>query len=83
MRADKVDEFMLKRMKDVGCTEINYGQESGSDTILKEYRKGIDVKTNTLITLLTRKQGLKCPVQIVIGSPSETSSTCSVPVFLS
>jgi len=75
MRADKVDEFMLKRMKDVGCTEINYGQESGSDTILKEYRKGIDVKTNTLITLLTRKQGLKCPVQIVIGSPSETSST--------
>lgn len=75
MRADNVDEFMLKRMKDAGCTEIYYGQESGSDTILKEYRKGVDAKTNTSTTLLTRKQGLKCPVQIVIGSPSETPRT--------
>jgi len=75
MRADKIDEFMLKRMKEAGCTVITYGQESGSDTILKEYRKGVDAKTNTDITLLTRKQGLNCPVQIVIGSPSETPST--------
>ena len=75
MRADKVDEFMLKRLKEVGCTGICYGQESGSDTILKEYRKGVDAKTNTKITLLTRKQGLKCPIQIVIGSPSETPVT--------
>jgi len=74
-RADKVDEFMLKRIRDAGCTDINYGQESGSDTILKEYRKGVDAKTNTSATLLTRKQGLKCPVQIVIGSPSETPRT--------
>lgn len=74
-RADNCDEYMLKRMKDAGCTEIAYGQESGSDTILKEYRKGVDAKTNTYVTLLTRKQGLKCPVQIVIGSPSETQDT--------
>jgi radical SAM superfamily enzyme YgiQ (UPF0313 family) len=74
-RADNCDEYMLKRMKDAGCTQIDYGQESGSDKILKEYRKGVDAKTNTYITLLTRKQGVKCPVQIVIGSPSETLST--------
>jgi radical SAM superfamily enzyme YgiQ (UPF0313 family) len=75
MRADKIDEFMLKRLKTAGCTEIFYGQESGSDTILKEFRKGVDAKTNTNTTLLTRKQGLSCPVQIVIGSPSETPQT--------
>lgn len=75
MRADKVDEDMLRRLKEVGCTEVLYGQESGSDTILKEYRKGVDAKTNTATTLLTRKAGLKCPVQIVIGSPSETPAT--------
>lgn len=74
-RADNVDEYMLNRMKSAGCTYINYGQESGSDTILKEYRKGVDAKTNTSATLLTRKQGLNCPVQIVIGSPSETPRT--------
>jgi len=74
-RADNCDEKLLKRIKDVGCVEIDYGQESGSDTILKEYRKGVDVKTNKSVTILTRKQGLACPVQIVIGSPSETPST--------
>lgn len=74
-RADKVDEYMLKRMKSVGCTFITYGQESGSDIILKEYRKGVDAKTNSNITRLTRKMGLECPIQIVIGSPSETPST--------
>lgn len=74
-RADKVDESILKRMKNAGCYRIQYGQESGSDTILKEYRKGVDAKTNLNITLLTRKQGLYCPINIVIGSPSETPST--------
>ena len=74
-RANNVDENMLQRMKSVGCYSLNYGQESGSDTILKEYRKGVDAKANTYVTLLTRKQGLKCPVQIVIGSPSESPIT--------
>lgn len=75
LRADNVDENMLNRMKSVGCTVINYGQESGSDIILKEYRKGVNAETNTNATLLTRKQGLNCPVQIVIGSLSETPCT--------
>jgi radical SAM superfamily enzyme YgiQ (UPF0313 family) len=74
-RADKVDEFLLKRMKEIGCYNIHYGQESGSDTILKEYRKGVNAITNKKITILTRQQGLECPVQIVIGSPSETPRT--------
>ena len=74
-RADNVDESILRSLKSAGCEFINYGQESGSDTILKEYRKGIKAAANTYFTLLTRKAGLKCPVQIVIGSPSETSST--------
>lgn len=75
LRADNVDEHLLSRMKSVGCTVVNYGQESGSDTILKEYRKGINARTNTDSTILTRRLGLTCPVQIVIGSPSETPDT--------
>jgi radical SAM superfamily enzyme YgiQ (UPF0313 family) len=75
LRADNIDETLLSRMKAVGCTVVNYGQESGSDTILKEYRKGIDAQTNTDATRLTRNVGLNCPVQIVIGSPSETPHT--------
>ncbi|MGA2121555.1 MAG: radical SAM protein [Methanoregula sp.] len=75
MRADKVDVPMLKRLKSTGCVQINYGHESGSEVILKEYRKGVDAKTNTAVTIMTRECGIDCPVQVVIGSPSETPET--------
>lgn len=75
-RLDKIDEKILRRLKDTGCVEIVYGQESGSDTILKEYRKGISSSKNKEITLLTTKKvGILSAVQIVIGSPSETNRT--------
>lgn len=74
-RVDKVDRRMLQRLKETGCIEIAYGQESGSDTILKELRKGVTKERNTEITLLTQEMGLMSGVQIVVGSPSETTTT--------
>lgn len=74
-RIDKMDETILRRLKSTGCIEINYGHESGSDTILKEYRKGISAEQNRGITILTKRMGIACPIQIVIGSPSETDAT--------
>ncbi len=75
-RVDKIDEKMLWRLKETGCVEMNYGQESGSDKILKEYRKGTTARQNKEITILTTKKiGLGCPVQLVIGSPGETNDT--------
>jgi radical SAM superfamily enzyme YgiQ (UPF0313 family) len=55
--------------------DISYGQESGSEVILKEYRKGVTLEKNREITILTKDIGLICPVQIVIGSPGETPET--------
>lgn len=75
MRVDKVDEKMLRRLKETGCVEISYGQESGSDVVLKEYRKGVTSQKNKEITLLTRQVGIPATVQLVIGSPGETNST--------
>jgi len=75
-RLDKIDEKILRRLKDTGCVGIAYGQESGSDTILKEYGKGVLSCKNKEITLLTTKKvGILSAVQIVIGSPSETTKT--------
>lgn len=74
-RADKVDERMLRRLKETGCIEVGYGQESGSDTILREYRKGISSQQNRKITKLTGELGMACCVQLVIGSPKETTET--------
>ena len=74
-RADNVSEDMLRRMSETGCYHLLYGQESGSDTILKEYSKGITRKQNLDATLLTRKAGIYSTVQLVIGSPGETRQT--------
>lgn len=74
-RVDKVNSKMLYRLKETGCIEINYGHESGSDTILKEYGKGVNSNMNREITILSQKIGLHTPIQLVIGSPSETSQT--------
>ena len=76
-RADKIDEQMLHRMKETGCIAVEYGQESGSDVILKEYRKGVTIQQNREITKLTKDIGIFCCVQLVIGSPGETTSTVS------
>ncbi|MCX8022713.1 MAG: B12-binding domain-containing radical SAM protein [Syntrophorhabdaceae bacterium] len=74
-RVDKIDKDMITKLKGAGCIEINYGQESGSDKILKEYRKGVTASQNKEITKLTMDMGINCPVQIVIGSPGETRET--------
>lgn len=74
-RVDNIDTEILQRLKDTGCIYIAYGQESGSDTILKEYKKGVTAQKNREITLLTKAYGLICPIQIVIGSPGETQKT--------
>jgi len=75
-RVDRIDEQMLTRLKETGCIEICYGQESGSNTILKEYRKGVSSVQNKEITLLTtNKVGIPSTVQLVIGAPGETGQT--------
>jgi anaerobic magnesium-protoporphyrin IX monomethyl ester cyclase len=74
-RVDRIDREVLQRLKDTGCVSITYGQESGSDTILKEYKKGVTAGKNAEITHLTKEVGLISPIQIVIGSPGETPKT--------
>lgn len=74
-RVDRMDANMLKRLKETGCVCIFYGQESGSDVILKEYRKGVSRQKNKEITLLTAAAGIFSAVQLVIGSPCETDET--------
>lgn len=74
-RVDRVDRRMLQRLKETGCIEMGYGHESGSDVILKELRKGVSVRQNREISLLTDEVGMLSPVQLVVGSPSETTNT--------
>ena len=74
-RINRMDPELLDRLRESGCIGIAYGQESGSDTILREFRKGVTAGENRAMTLATHEHGIPCPVQLVIGSPSETEET--------
>lgn len=75
MRADRLDENLLRRMSASKFIWIVLGQESGSDTVLKYYGKGVTRQQNIDATRLIRKCGIYPSVQLVIGSPAETSLT--------
>jgi radical SAM superfamily enzyme YgiQ (UPF0313 family) len=74
-RVPQINGDILRRLRDTGCIEINFGHESGSPRILKDYRKGATVQQNIEATVLANKIGIFTPVQLVIGSPAETTET--------
>ena len=74
-RVDGVDEEMLTALHESGCIEISYGQESGSDVVLKDYRKGVSRAANLDVTKKTLTSGLLTIAQIVVGGPSENWDT--------
>lgn len=75
VRANEISKKAFERMKEVGCIHVNIGHESGSDRILKEMGKGVKLKHNIARTLEAREADLIHPIQLVIGSPGETTET--------
>ncbi|HEY9070151.1 MAG TPA: radical SAM protein [Candidatus Ozemobacteraceae bacterium] len=74
-RVDRMDAHLLKRLRETGCIEINYGQETGSDLLLREIKKGVDAAQNLAVSRMTIEAGIHCPVQLVLGMPSESPAT--------
>lgn len=71
-RVDKVDEEILKLMKAAGCHTLLFGVESGSDEILKKYRKGY-TKTQIINAFrLAKKAKIKTLATFIVGLPEET-----------
>jgi anaerobic magnesium-protoporphyrin IX monomethyl ester cyclase len=74
-RADLIDEELLSAMKDAGVKGVVYGIESGSQKILDLMNKRTDVETNHKAIRLTKKMGMQCYVDMIIGFPGETLGT--------
>jgi len=74
-RVDTVDEEMLVAMKKAGCLIISYGIESGSQEILDNAKKGIELGQSKKAISLTKKVGIKSIGYYVLGLPGETIET--------
>ena len=71
-RADTLDEEMLLKMKEAGCSLIALGLESGSEESLLKMSKGVSVQQNRAAVHLIKKCGIKIWGFYLIGFPWET-----------
>lgn len=74
-RVNLVDEDILRRMKESGCTAIGYGVESASQKILDSMNKRIDIQKAEEVIKLTKRLGLTPYLQFIFGYPGEDIET--------
>ncbi len=73
LRADTLDEPLLMKMKEAGCTDIFVAAESGVQEVVdKIVGKGLDLKKVENAVVLCRKVGISVGVFFVLGLPGET-----------
>lgn len=75
VRANSLDQEWIATMKDAGCVRIVYGNETGSDDILKVMEKKVSLQDNYNSVKWAAEAGLHAPIQLVIGMPGESSRT--------
>ena len=74
-RIDRMDKEMLIAMKEAGCFMLAVGIESGSETILKNIKKGINLKKAKETIKLIKEVGMIAYTLLMVGNPGETIET--------
>jgi len=67
-----INDDVLAEIKKVGCKEIVFGFESGSQKILDVLRKGTSVKMNEKALRLCKKYNFDVTASFMVGNPQET-----------
>ncbi len=74
-RVNVVSPEILKTMAGSGCTQIQYGAESGSDYILKSISKGITTDMVRRAVKWALDVGMSVECSFIIGHPEDTLET--------
>ncbi|MDP8253404.1 MAG: radical SAM protein [Candidatus Kaelpia aquatica] len=69
--AINIDEELIKTMADGGCIGIKFGVESGSEKIVKEIGKPIDLKRVIKVINICAKYGIKTHATFIFGLLNE------------
>ena len=75
IRADLIDEELIKCMASSGCVDVAVGFESGSNTILKNINKKTSVLMNTDAAKLLHKYSIGVRAYLILGLPGESKKT--------
>ena len=71
VRADKVDYSLLKLMKKAGCYYLAFGFESGSDNILKLYKKSLNKERAIQAVKIAKNLGFFTQGFFLMAHPEE------------
>ena len=74
-RVNFVWEDAVRAMKEAGCRILNFGFETGSETILKNIRKGTTLEQARKAMKICKKVGIKTMGNFMIGNIGETEET--------
>src|SRR3989338_223228 len=74
-RLEYLYEDLILKMKKAGCFSISYGLESGSQTLLDNMKKGIDLQKAKEIYKKIKGLGLKSGGTFMLGYPGENMKT--------
>ncbi len=71
-RADRLNEEVIKVLKDSGCFRVWIGAESGSQKIIDLMDRRVDVNQVREMIKLAQKYGIQAGTFIMLGYPGET-----------
>ncbi len=72
-RVDEIDLEILKTAKEVGCAQVTFGFESGSQKVLDLLNKHTKVEQNKKAIELCREAGIIPQGTFILGTPGETA----------
>ena len=75
LRTDIVDDNQLELLKQMGCIAVNYGVESGSQTILDNMNKRTTVSQNLSAIKMALEHGMQVMAYIMVGYKGENRKT--------
>ncbi|MBF0614618.1 MAG: radical SAM protein [Magnetococcales bacterium] len=71
-RVNQIDEEVLAKARQAGCTRVHFGVESGNPQVLKRIAKGTNLESIRRALALTRQAGIEVSSNIMIGLPGES-----------
>lgn len=75
VRADTLDEELIRKMRQAGVYKIGFGVESGDKDILQKIKKGLDLDKVIRVSQLARKYGIVVYGFFILGLPGDTKES--------
>jgi radical SAM superfamily enzyme YgiQ (UPF0313 family) len=75
VRAEHIDETLVRRMKSAGCWMMSLGIETGDETLLAQHRQNPDLGQLAGKIRMIKRAGIRTKGLLMIGLPGETEET--------